>query len=87
VVAAAPAASPGTLLSQAREAEQAGRTDQAVRAYKQAARAGSGAAAKRLFELYNNGAGGVGKDAGEANTWRNLAVQLGENMPDAVRLR
>jgi TPR repeat protein len=87
VVAAAPAASPAALLAQARDAEQAGRSGEAVRLYKQAARAGSGAASKRLFEMYSNGAGGVDKDAGEANQWRNRAVQLGESMPEAVRLR
>jgi TPR repeat protein len=59
----------------------------AVNAYRQAANAGSGPAARRLYEIYTKGEGSVGKDSSEANAWRNKATQLGENMPEAVRLR
>ena len=75
------------MLAQARAAEQSGNMSAAVNAYRQAANAGSGPAARRLYEIYTKGEGSVGRDGAEANTWRNKAVQLGENLPEAARLR
>ena len=76
--------SPSQLLAQARDAEQAGRTAEAIRAYRQAAAAGSGAAAKRLNELYTNGGSGVERDAQQATFWANKARELGEQVQQSA---
>jgi len=81
---AAPAASTGIvdgLVSQAAALEREGKMPDAVRVYMQAARSGSGQAAKRLGEIYYNGAPGVSPDGAESAKWYNLArargVQVG----------
>lgn len=68
------------LLAQARDAERGGNMSAAVSAYRRAANAGSGAAAKRLSELYAKGGNGVDRDAQQANFWTNKAKALGESV-------
>jgi len=70
------------LLAQAQEAEKSGNLSQAVSAYRRAANAGSGVAARRLGELYSKGGGGVDRDLQQANFWNNKARDLGEQMRD-----
>lgn len=75
---------PGTgsgLLEQAQALEREGKGPQAVRAYVRAARGGSGAAAKRLGEIYDQGIEGVSRDHAESLKWFNAARVLGEDVP------
>ncbi len=78
-----PAAGAGSLMEQASAAEQGGRVGEAVRLYKQAVAAGSGAAAKRLGDIYGRGAGDVGRDYQESLRFYDIARSRGENVPKA----
>jgi TPR repeat protein len=53
----------------------------ALTLYERAAKAGSGAAAKRLGEIYDKGVGGVPREYSQANRWYNAARALGEPIP------
>lgn len=73
-------------LEQARKVEGSD-MPQAIKLYREASNAGSGAAAKRLFEIYLNGESGVERDMAEARRQLYLAQVRGENVPVAKRLR
>ena len=60
--------------------ENGGKTSQAIRVYRKAARAGSGKAAKRLGEIYDKGVPGVSRDYAESLQWYETARQLGETI-------
>ncbi len=81
-VAAAPT-SGDALFSQAASLEQEGKGREAVKMYTQAARAGSGKAAKRLGEIYDKGLVGISRDYAESLKWYNAARVLGEDVPMA----
>jgi eukaryotic-like serine/threonine-protein kinase len=81
-VAAAPS-SGDALFSQAAALEQEGRGRDAVKMYTQAARSGSGKAAKRLGEIYDKGLVGISRDYAESLKWYNAARVLGEDVPMA----
>ena len=74
-------------LARARAAEMEGRLPEAVRSYREAAASGSGGAAKRLGEIYGRGAPGVDRDMAEALRWNRAALERGEVMAEALRLR
>jgi len=59
----------------------------AAKLYREAALAGSGAAAKHLGQLYLKGAKGVHRDRVEANKWLQMAQSLGEEIPQPPRVR
>lgn len=89
--AEAPAPAPISV-SAAATLEQARKLDgvdmpQAVKLYREASIAGSGAAAKRLYEIHLNGEGGVERDMAEARRQLYLAQVRGEDVPVAKRLR
>jgi len=69
-----------SLLQQAAAKEGEGDLRAAVKLYTQAARAGSGKAAKRLGDIYNTGAGSVSRDYAESLKWYNAARVLGEEV-------
>jgi hypothetical protein len=76
LASAAPSASAGgaeTLYSQAVALENEKKFPDAVRVYIQAARAGSGQAAKKLGDIYGKGAPGVTIDSTESIKWYNFA--------------
>jgi serine/threonine-protein kinase len=75
-VAAAPS-SGDTLFAQAAALEQQGKGNEAVRAYRNAVRAGSGEAAKRLGDIYNKGIAGVAPDYAESLKWYTTARAMG----------
>ena len=77
------AANAGALLEQASAAERAGRVSEAVRLYVQAVTAGSGAAAKRLGDIYGRGVGDVGRDYQESLRYYEIARNRGEAVPKA----
>ena len=81
-VAAAPS-SGDALFSQAASLEQEGKGRDAVKMYTQAARSGSGKAAKRLGEIYDKGLIGISRDYAESLKWYNAARVLGEDVPMA----
>ena len=81
---AAPPPNPAVLLAQAQDAERAGNMGQAVGAYRRAAAAGSGAAARRLGELYTKGESGVERDMQQATFWNNRARSLGEQVQQSA---
>ena len=81
-MAAAPA-SGDALFSQAASLEQEGKGRDAVKMYTQAARSGSGKAAKRLGEIYDKGLIGISRDYAESLKWYNAARVLGEDVPMA----
>jgi len=81
---AAPPPNPAVLLAQAQDAERAGNIGQAVGAYRRAAAAGSGVAARRLGELYTKGEGGVERDMQQATFWNNRARSLGEQVQQSA---
>jgi eukaryotic-like serine/threonine-protein kinase len=81
-VAVAPS-SGETLFSQAASLEQEGKGRDAVKMYTQAARSGSGKAAKRLGEIYDKGLVGISRDYAESLKWYNAARVLGEDVPMA----
>jgi hypothetical protein len=64
--------------------ERQGKGAEAVRAYEQAARAGSGKAARRLAEIYDRGIPGVSRDYAESLKWENAARMLGEDAERAA---
>ncbi len=68
------------LLQQATAKESEGDYRSAVKLYTQAARGGSGKAAKRLGDIYNTGAGSVSRDYAESLKWYNAARVLGEEV-------
>ena len=69
-----------TLLQQAAAKESEGDNRGAVKLYVQAARAGSGKAAKRLGDIYTKGVDGVPRDYAESLKWYNAARVLGEEV-------
>lgn len=79
-------ASAAATLEQARSVE-GGDMPQAVKLYREASSAGSGAAAKRLYEIFLNGESGVERDMAEARRQLYLAQVRGEEVPVAKRLR
>lgn len=82
-VPAAPAAAvPGATYADARALETQGNLRAAVRAYKNAANAGSGPAAKRLYEILSKGQGEVGRDYAESLKWHGRAKERGEAVPE-----
>jgi serine/threonine-protein kinase len=81
-VAAAPS-SGEALFTQAAALEQEGKGRDAVKMYTQAARSGSGKAAKRLGEIYDKGLVGISRDYAESLKWYNAARVLGEDVPMA----
>jgi len=68
------------LLQQAAAKEGEGDNRAAVKLYTQAARAGSGKAAKRLGDIYTKGVDGVPRDYAESLKWYNAARVLGEEV-------
>jgi len=74
-----------TLLKQGESAESSGDVRAAVRFYRDAARNGSGQAAKLLGDIYSNGKGEVGRDYQESLRWYGLAKRAGIAVPEAVR--
>lgn len=58
--------------------EKEGKTQDAVRMYRRAARSGNGKAAKRLVEIYDKGIPGVPRDYAESLSWYEKTKQLGE---------
>ena len=60
-----------------------GAVSEAAKLLSKAADAGSGAAAKRLGEIYAAGAGDVAQDPAQAERWFAIAVALGESNPRA----
>jgi serine/threonine-protein kinase len=68
------------LLQQAAAKESEGDNRGAVKLYVQAARAGSGKAAKRLGDIYTKGVDGVPRDYAESLKWYNAARVLGEEV-------
>jgi serine/threonine-protein kinase len=81
-VAAAPS-SGDMLFTKAAALEEEGKGRDAVKAYTQAARSGSGKAAKRLGEIYDKGLIGISRDYAESLKWYNAARVLGEDVPMA----
>jgi eukaryotic-like serine/threonine-protein kinase len=71
------------LFQQGTGLEGEGRGTDAVKVYTQAARSGSGKAAKRLGEIYDKGLIGIPRDYAESLKWRNAARVLGEEVPTA----
>ena len=63
--------------------ERAGQVADAVNLLKLAANASSGAAAKKLGEIYAAGAAGVPCDAKQSVRWFSVAEALGENVSRA----
>ena len=70
-------------MEQAQTAEKGGRVAEAVRFYKQATAAGSGAAAKRLGDIYGKGAGDVSRDYQESLRYYEIARSRGVEVPRA----
>lgn len=68
-------------LREAQDLEGRGEIRESLRAYRRAARGGSGKAAKRLGEIYDKGAPGVPRDDAESRAWYETARQLGEAIP------
>jgi TPR repeat protein len=84
VVAPAPAPWGGqALYEQALDLESEGRGAQAVRIYGRAARSGSGKAALRLAEIYENGIAGLAPNDPNSLRWYNIARMLGEDVPQS----
>jgi hypothetical protein len=69
------------LFRQAQDLEEQGKGHEAVKVYVRAARAGSGKAAKRLGEIYDQGLAGVERNYTESLKWYNAARVLGEDVP------
>jgi tRNA A-37 threonylcarbamoyl transferase component Bud32 len=65
------------LLKQGQTAESSGDVRAAVKLYRDAARNGSGQAAKLLGDIYNNGKGDVGRDYQESLRWYAIAEKAG----------
>jgi TPR repeat protein len=77
-------ASPRELLEQGRRLESEGKYHEAVRAYRLAARKGSGPAAKRLGEIYDRGLPGITRDLAESLQWYEAARLAGEAIPPSA---
>ncbi len=73
------------MLRQADQSQRDGRNMDAVRILRRAARAGSGAAALRLGDIYEKGALGIPRDHAESLQWYQIARGLG--MKDAAAKR
>lgn len=69
------------LFEKAAALERAGNGAEAVKAYRRAARAGSGAAAKRLGQIYENGIKGVERNYQESQKWLLASRSMGEDVP------
>ena len=80
VCAAAWAQDGSTLFAQAVELEKAGKHQDAVKAYVDAARAGESKAARRLAEAYDKGELSLTRDFAQSLKWVNAARMLGEKM-------
>ena len=78
-VATAPAGG-DALFEQASALEQQGKGDAAVKIYRNAVRAGSGKAAKRLGDIYSKGIAGVVPDYAESLKWYTTARAMGEDV-------
>ena len=76
-------ASGDSLFRQAFALERRGKGGDAVKVYARAAVAGSGKAAKRLGEIYDQGIAGVSRNNAESLKWYNAARVLGEDVPVA----
>lgn len=74
-----------SLFSQGEMLERQGRGPEAVKMYARAARDGSGKAAKRLAEIYDQGIPGVPRDYSLSLKWYNAARVLGEDVPPVKR--
>jgi len=62
--------------------ENSGTTSEVIRIYRRAARMGSGKAALRLGEIYDEGTpGNVVRDFAESLRWYEMARRLGESLP------
>jgi serine/threonine protein kinase len=81
----APAVSADTLHRQATALEGEGKMVEAVRVYIQAARIGSGPAAKRLGDIYYSGVPGVSPDHAESVKWHAIARRRGIEVRPAGR--
>jgi TPR repeat protein len=68
------------LFDQAEKLDRAGQVVQAIPLYKRAAALGSGPAARRLGDIYDRGAVGVGRDYGKSLKWYEEARRLGEQI-------
>ncbi len=82
---AAPAGGADALYKQAAALESEGKIAEAVRVYIQAARVGSGPAAKKLGDIYGKGAPGVSLDYAESLKWYTLARARGVDVGTAGR--
>ena len=76
-------ASGESLFRQAFALERRGKGGDAVKVYARAAVAGSGKAAKRLGEIYDQGIAGVSRNNAESLKWYSAARVLGEDVPVA----
>ncbi len=76
-------ASGDSLFRQGFALERRGKGGDAVKVYARAAVAGSGKAAKRLGEIYDQGIAGVSRNNAESLKWYNAARVLGEDVPVA----
>ena len=74
---------PADLYEKARALERIGQIAEAVNLLQQAANGNSGAAAKRLGEIYANGSGNVPRDAKLSARWYSVAETLGEKVSRA----
>lgn len=72
---------PDALYAQAQALENSENIHEAIRQYRRAARAGSGKAAKRLGEIYNQGIKDVRPDRAESLFWYERARENGEQIP------
>jgi serine/threonine-protein kinase len=68
---------PSALLKQGQAAEGEGDLRTAMRLYREAARGGSGQAAKLLGDIYNTGKGEVPRDYSESLRWYAVAEKAG----------
>src|SRR5262245_36515210 len=76
-----------TMRIEAREAEKNGRTRDAIRWHEELANSGEGAAAKRLAEIYRNGAPGIQPNPAKAQEWARRAKELGDSQARAYGTR
>ncbi|OFZ71389.1 MAG: hypothetical protein A2W04_01930 [Betaproteobacteria bacterium RBG_16_64_9] len=65
------------MLKKGESAESSGDVRAAVKFYRDAARNGSGQAAKLLGDIYSNGKGDVGRDYQESLRWYAIAERAG----------
>ena len=74
---------PAQLYEKALALERTGQIAEAINLLQQAANGNSGAAAKRLGEIYANGSGNVPRDAKLSARWFSVAATLGEKVARA----